>query len=282
MPALRPARRPRAWRLVGAVVAVVTAGAGLIVLRREDATAAVAEPRLPTSVTARWSAIVPGQVWDVTATDDVVLAAAHGAQLHITALAAATGAELWSRRDDQATLAAVGVIGDIAVFLSSPTRGDDDLVGIDLHTGAERWRHPQPAKDATVLIGGRHLAVTRPAIGTPARIGGVDLLDPVDGSVRASIDGPDVRLGRDDVQVRDGDTFDIYDLDTFEHIPHTSRSRRSPAPRRRWHSPTTASWPSRAMASSSSAPTAGSPMSGHWRRASRPRCRFRSASVTTS
>ena len=209
--------------MAGAVVAVaVTAGAGLLVARREDATSAVAEPRLPTSVTARWSAIVPGQVWDVTATDDVVLAAAHGAQLHITALAADTGAELWSRRDDQATLAAVGVIGDIAVFLSSPTRGDDDLVGIDVHTGAERWRHPQPAKDAAVLIGGRHLAVTRPAIGTPARIGGVDLLDPADGAVLASIDGPDVRLGRDDVQVRDGDTFDVYDLDSFEHTAHVA------------------------------------------------------------
>jgi hypothetical protein len=161
-------------------------------------------------------------VWDLTATDDVVLAAAHGAQLEITAVGADTGTVLWSRHGDLAALAAVGIIGDTAVFLSSPTRGDDDLVGIDVHTGAERWRRPQPAKDSTVLIGGRHLAVTRTTVGPPARVGGVDLIDPHDGSVRASIDGPDVRLGRDDVQVRDGDTFDVYDLDTFERTAHVA------------------------------------------------------------
>jgi hypothetical protein len=221
VPTRRPVWRPRTrWFVAAAAGVTVVVGAAAIAWPRDDATAAVADARLPTSVAPRWTTTVPGQVWDLTATDDVVLAAAHGSQLQITALSAATGAELWSRRGDDAALAAVGVIGDTALFLSSPTRGDDDLVGLDARTGAERWRRPQLAKDSTVMIGGHHLVVTRSAIGPPARIAGVDLIDPRDGSVRASIDGPDVRLGRDDVQVRDGDTFDVYDLDTFERTAH--------------------------------------------------------------
>jgi outer membrane protein assembly factor BamB len=229
VPTPHPARRRRGWRVVGVIAApaVIAVVATVMRWRSDEAAAAVAEPRLPTGVTTRWSVALPGQVWDLTVSDDVVLAAAHGSQLRIAALAADTGAELWSRHADQAALAAVGVLGDTALFLSSPTRGDDDLVGIDVHTGTERWRRPQPTKDSTVLVEDHHVVVTRTIAAGQVGAGvgdlaGVDLIDPHDGSIRASIDGPAVDLGRTEVTVREGDTFDVYDLDTFERTAHVT------------------------------------------------------------
>ena len=151
-----------------------------------------------------------------------MLAAAHGSRPGITALRADTGAELWSRHGDQATLAAVGIMGDTAFYLTSPTRGDDDLVGVDLHTGAERWRRPMPTKNSLVQVAGHHLLVTRVALDRPWRTVGVDLLDPDDGTIRASVDGPRVTIRGHDIEVRDGATFDLYDIETLARTTHVS------------------------------------------------------------
>jgi outer membrane protein assembly factor BamB len=148
-----------------------------------------------------------------------VLAAAHGSEIRLTALAADDGSELWSRRDVDGALAPVGVLGDTALFLSSPTRGADDLVALDVRTGIERWRRPQPTPDSAVFVDEHHLIVTRMAGGG---LVGVDLLDPGDGSVRASIDGPGMQINRTEVVTRAGDTFAVYDLDTFERIAHVT------------------------------------------------------------
>ncbi len=173
-------------------------------------------------MTERWSVTVPGQVWSVTTSDDVVLAAAHGSRPGITALRADDGAELWARAGDRATLAAVGIMGDTAFYLTSPTRGDDDLVGVDLHTGAERWRRPMPTKSSLVQVAGQHVLVTRVALDRPWRTVGVDLLDADDGTIRASVDGPRVTIRGHDIEVRDGATFDLYDIETLARTTHVS------------------------------------------------------------
>ncbi len=113
-------------------------------------------------------------------------------------------------------------MGDTAFYLTSPTRGDDDLVGVDLHTGAERWRRPMPTTNSLVQVAGHHVLVTRVALDRPWRTVGVDLLDPDDGTIRASVDGPRVTIRGHDIEVRDGTTFDLYDVETLARTTHVS------------------------------------------------------------
>ena len=225
-PAPRASRPRRDHHLVVGAAVVVTLLAGVVaafaVTRGEPGPPAAAAPQVPTHVVTRWTATVPGQVWSVTASDDVVLAAAHGSRTSITALRADNGAELWSRSGDRATLAAVGIMGDTAFYLTSPTRGDDDLVGVDLHTGAERWRRPVPTKSSLVQVAGHHVLVTRVALDRPWRTVGVDLLDADDGAIRASVDGSRVTIRGHDIEVRDGATFDLYDIETLARTTHVS------------------------------------------------------------
>jgi len=171
VPAPRLSRSLRHHRvLVGAtiVVAALVAVTAIAITRLGGDPAQAAAPRLPLHGTERWSVTMPGQVWHITASDDVVLAAAHGSDARITALRADTGAELWSRSGDRARLAAVGIMGDTALFLTSPSRGDDDLVGVDLHSGVERWRQPMPTKGSMVQVAGHHVLVTRVAVDDPS------------------------------------------------------------------------------------------------------------------
>jgi hypothetical protein len=225
-PAPRASRPRRENHLVlgAAVVVAVLAGivAALAVTRGEPGAPAAAAPRVPTHVMTRWTATVPGQVWSVTMSDDVVLAAAHGSRAGITALRADNGAVLWSRDGDRATLAAVGIMGETAFYLTSPTRGDDDLVGVDLHTGAERWRRPMPTKSSLVQVAGHHVLVTRVALDRPWRTVGVDLLDADDGTIRASVDGARITIRAHDIEVRDGATFDLYDIETLARTAHVT------------------------------------------------------------
>ena len=189
--------------MVAVTITVVVLGvvATVAVTRREHLAASAAALRLPTHLATRWTTTVPGEVWNVSATGGVVLATAHGARPVITAVAASDGAELWSRSDEVAMLATVGVLGDTVLLVSSPRRGDDDIVGLDVHTGTERWRRPLSAVGSSVWLGGQHVIISRPAPADATRIGGVDLLDAGDGTIRASLDGPDVRATADDVQV---------------------------------------------------------------------------------
>ena len=64
--------------------------------------------------------------------------------------------------------------------------------------------------------------MTRVADGDPDRNVGADLLDLGDGSIRASVDGVDVRVGLHDVVVRDGAGIDLYDVDTFTRLTHVA------------------------------------------------------------
>jgi len=133
VPAPRLSRSPRHHRvLVGAtiVVAALVAVTAIAITRLGGDPAQAAAPRLPLHVTERWSVTMPGQVWDITASDDVVLAAAHGSDARITALRADTGAELWSRSGDRARLAAVWSVFSAVPSVSTWTRSNSAAGGV--------------------------------------------------------------------------------------------------------------------------------------------------------
>ena len=182
----------------------------------------------------------PGQVWDVTASDDVVLAAAHGSQARITALRADTGAELWSRTGDLATLAVVGIMGDTALLpdQSAPRRRRPRRLSTSA-TGVERWRRPVPTTGSLVQVAGHHVArhprgrSTIP-IGTSAST----CSTPTTAASGPPSTAPTCAVRTHDVIVRDGATFDLYDIDTLTRLTHVALAEPARCPE-----PPSCGWP---------------------------------------
>jgi outer membrane protein assembly factor BamB len=214
-------RRPSPWWAASAA-ALVVAGGALAVIERSggDVSAPAgssAVARIPDHAVKRWAATVDGRVSSVIGTEDVVLATTSDPFPTITALAADTGAVLWTSPAQVVTDGPFGAVAGNAVFRANPPGRLPELVAFDVHTGEVVWRHPFPKIDAGWDVDARRVLVIR-YDSRRNRTTGVDLLDPATGATRASIDGADILLGERTAQVRDGDTFEVYDLDTLTSI----------------------------------------------------------------
>ncbi len=201
--------------------AAIAAGA-LAVIKRpgsdvEAHAGSSAVAQIPDHAEERWTATVAGPVSRVIGTDDVIVATTSGTFPTITALRADTGAELWTSATQVVTDGPFGVVDGNAVFRANPPDRLPELVGLDVRTGQVVWRHPfADASDGWGVDGGRVLLIRY-----DSRISsttGVDLLDPATGATQASIEAPGIMLGDRTAQVRQDDSFELYDLDTLRSI----------------------------------------------------------------
>jgi hypothetical protein len=218
-PSAPPSHRAGAtpWRAVGVTAAVVVAAALAVAVtrsggRREDDSSAI--DRIPTTAAAQWSTSIGGDVTAVTGTDDVVVAVADATTL--TAVDRRTGSVRWSRTLAPLQVQDVTVVDGVVVAATTHAgvRFGDRLIGVDAGSGDERWRLPL-ADNVGAWMDGHEVIVPHVRRHHPV-LRGLDLIDPHTGATVRSITGDDIGFTGDDVQVRDGDTFRVYDLATFE------------------------------------------------------------------
>ena len=129
----------------------------------------------------RWSAAVPGAVMAApVGADGTVVVAGHGRDaVVVRALAAPTGVPVWERVVGPVAGAPL-VVGDTVVLAHGPGIHGAAAVGLDLRTGAERWRVPLPGW----WDGGVEGVAGPDAVHLLDGMGTVVALDPVAGTVR--------------------------------------------------------------------------------------------------
>ncbi len=171
--------------------------------------------RIPDSGDTRWNVPVRGAVAAAVAADDSVVVATTGLTPAIMALRSDTGAVRWSVDSQLTGSVRLAVIDDAVVFVGTRAGLEDVVGGIDLATGRSLWRRSFGSPTMFVVLTDRRIVVSRLA-DDGRRLVGLDLLGPRTGADLATLRGDDVRWNDDAVQIRRGDSMELYDGDTFD------------------------------------------------------------------
>lgn len=207
-PSMSRPRRRRSRVIVLAVLGLVGAAAGVVVLARPGGDRVdAAGQRIGVAAQLRWAASLDGfAVTSAAGSADGVIVLVDPVGTELIALDAATGERRWGLDLPGGRIDSVDVIDDVVV-VSQTAKGDNAAVaGVPVRTGDIAWTHSIDRYDTVADEGDGRVAV----VGA----GRIELLDVHDGTTMAAVDG-EVSWSRSATQRRLGGRLEVLDRRTL-------------------------------------------------------------------